>query len=213
MAKRPKTSRKMSAPRAGSRAGDTRRVPFLENLRSSFSALAATLAFISSALGVLVVYATNKGAFSDLLDDYYKYVYSDAEWTGAFNNFPEGSLDIASMNLSDTDVEIIIAAKHGKIGGAMAGKPVCKYGLPFDFILIEGETAFLGTKADVRAYDFVGGDKKILAEFSLRLDGVVLDVIPKTQHGMFGGAPLRIARHPDRTSDQAMDTLRGFCAR
>lgn len=213
MAKRPKTSKKMSAPHAGSRAGDAYRASFFDRVRSAFSTLTAIFAFISSVLGALVIYATNKGAFSELIDDYYKYVYSDTGWTGMFSNYPEGYVDMASMSLSDTDIKLVITVKHGRLGGAMASKAVCASGLQFDYVLIDGEIEIFGYGANITAFDFFGGHRKVLAEFHLRRDDILLDVFPKTPDTIFGAAPFRIARHPDMTPDEAMDTLRGFCAR
>ena len=213
MAKRPKASRKMSAPHAGSRAGDAYHASFFDRVRSAFNTLTAIFAFISSVLGALVIYATNKGAFSELIDDYYRYVYSDIEWTGMFNNFPEGYVDMASMSLSDTDIKLVMIAKQGRLSGVMAGKDVCASGLPFDYVLIDGETELLGYGAGITAFEFVGGHRKVLAEFHLRRDDILLDVFPKTPDTIFGAAPFRIARHPDMTPDEAMDSLRGFCAR
>lgn len=213
MAKRPKASRKMSAPKASSRTGDAYHASFFDKVRSAFNTLTAIFAFISSVLGALVIYATNKGAFSELIDDYYRYAYSDVGWTGMFNNFPEGYVDMASMNLSDTDMTLVMIAKHGKLDGVMAGKDVCASGLPFDYVLIDGETELFGYGADITAFEFVGGHRKVLAKFHLRRDGILLDVFPKMPGMIFGEVPFRIARHPDMTPDEAMDSLRGFCAR
>lgn len=213
MAKRPRTSRKMSALHAGSRAGDVYHASLFDRVRSAFNTLTAIFAFISSVLGALVIYATNKGAFSELIDDYYQYVYSDTAWTGMFNNFPEGYVDMASMNLSDTDIKLVITAKHGRLGGVIAGKAVCGLGLPFDYVLIDGQSDFLGSGADITVFEIFGGHRKVLAEFHLTRDDIMLDVFPKTPDTIFGAAPFRVARHPDMTSDEAMDTLRGFCAR
>ena len=79
----------------------------------------------------------------------------------------------------------------------------------FDYVLIEGKVS--GTKANILAFDMIGGSRKNLAKFNLTRDGIVLTVVPSEGAKAWLPQPVRIGLHPDETSDAAYKSLSGFC--
>lgn len=179
----------------------------------ALKAFTALVSFVAAVLGLLVLYANNKGAFADLTDDFYGWLYEDAAWTGLFNNFPEGYVDMASMGLSDTSMQIVMSAKRGKIDGAIAERSLCTVGFPHDYKLLRGEVNLLGRTADLVVWDVVGGHHRDYATLSASLEGVILNVEGGTKESRWPAVTaVRLGQHPSIGADTAMDALAGYCA-
>jgi hypothetical protein len=181
-------------------------------VKDSFTALTAVVSFVAAVLGVLVLYAGNKGLFEDLAKDFYSWLYEEQAWNGLFNNYPEGFVDMASMNLSDTTLQLVLTNQRGSIDGVMSEKRLCKVGFPHDFKLVRGHVSIFGKTASITIWDIEQGYPKDYAEFTLKRDGAILDVTPKNNSLWFGKNTLRIAQYPDVVPDQAMKNLNGFCS-
>lgn len=183
----------------------------INKIKDGFTALTAIVSFVAAVLGLLVLYANNKGAFSGLKDDFYVWLYKKDSWTGLFNNFPEGYVDMASMNLSDTDLQLVMVINGGRIDGVIADKKLCKIGFPNGYKLLTGDIGFLGNTAEIQAFDFEHGFLREYAKLAVKRDGVVLEVKAKKGSEWLLPQPIRIAQHPTTDTDTAMKELLKFC--
>ena len=188
-----------------------RKVTLFEWVREAFTALTAVVTFIAGVLGLLVLYATNKGLFADLSEDYYKWLYDEDAWTGLFNNYPEGVVDMPSMNLSDTNMQLVLTVHRGEIDGVMSEKRLCEVGFPHGYKLVKGQISALSGNASVTVWDIEQGYPKDYAEFNITREGVVVEVTPKSNSRWFGSETIRLAQHPYINPDKAMRNLFHFC--
>lgn len=184
---------------------------WVTRIKEGVTTLTAIVTFVAAIMGALVLYATNKGLFADLTKDVYSWLYEGDAWDGAFNNFPEGYIDMPAMKLSDTTMQLVLTNDRGTIDGVMAEKSFCKVGFPHDFKLVKGSVRVFGKSADITIYDYELGYPTNYAEFSVKRDGVVLEVTPKRNTQWFGQNTLRIALDPSQGRDEAMDRLDSFC--
>ncbi len=188
------------------------RVSWVVRMKESFTALTALVSFIAGILGILVLYANNKGAFADLKNDFYSWLYQEKAWTGLFNNFPEGYVDIASMNLSDTSLQLVIIVNDGNVDGVIADKKLCKVGFPYGYKLLKGNIGVLGNAANVQVFDYEAGFLREYAELKIKREGIVLEVEAKEGSKWLLPHPVRIAMHPETDADTGMESLLDFCA-
>src|SRR5690606_3567073 len=86
---------------------------------------------------------------------YLSWVKEDDEWTGRWTGHPEGYVDVESLNLSDSDSEIVIWAKQGRLDGTVASRELCRSFPLFNYVLLDG--AVSGDSAEVLVFDFVFG--------------------------------------------------------
>lgn len=184
---------------------------WINRIKDGFTAITAIISFVAAVLGLLVLYANNKGAFSEIKDDFYTWIYERDAWTGLFNNFPEGYVDMASMNLSDTDLQLVIAVNGGRIDGVIADKKLCKIGFPNGYKLLKGNIGFFGNTADVQAFDFEQGFIREYAKLEINREGVVLEVKAEKGSEWLLPQPIRIAQHPTTDTDAGMKGLLKFC--
>lgn len=198
-------------PSSLNKTSSTLEKPWVEKIKEGFTALTAIISFIAAALGLLVFYANNKGAFSELKDDFSTWIYKRDAWTGLFNNFPEGHIDMASMNLSESDLQLVILVNGGLIDGVIADKKLCKIGFPNGYKLLKGDIEFLGNTADVQAFDFEQGHLREYARLEIKREGVILEVTAKKGSEWLLPQPVRIAQHPTKNTDTGMKDLLKFC--
>ena len=187
-------------------------VSWVVRMKERFTALTALVSFIAAVLGILVLYANNKGAFADLKNDFYSWLYQEKAWTGLFNNFPEGYVDMASMNLSDTSLQLVIIVNDGNVDGVIADKKLCKVGFPHGYKLLKGDIGVFGNTANVQAFDFEAGFLREYAELKIKREGIVLEVEAREGSNWLLPHPVRIAMHPETDTDTGMESLHDFCA-
>lgn len=181
-------------------------------MKESFTAFTALVSFIAGVLGIFVLYANNKGAFADLKNDFYSWLYQEKAWTGLFSNFPEGYVDMSSMNLSDTSLQLVILVNDGNVDGVIADKKLCKVGFPNGYKLLKGDIGLLGNTANVQAYDYEAGFLREYAELKIKREGLVLEVEARDGSKWLLPHPVRIAMHPETDASSGMTSLLDFCA-
>ncbi|MBW8365309.1 MAG: hypothetical protein K0M39_12225 [Rhizobium sp.] len=133
----------------------------------------------------------------------------DQAWEGLWSASPEGYIDAEDMKLSDVDVKLHILAEHGRIGGEIATKSICRTIPMLDYLLLDGKVS--GDIATITAYDFIGGKRKDFFHFTAKRDGVVITVALKEGEQEWLPAPARIGLHPRRKGEDPYDQLTGTC--
>ncbi|MDD9177063.1 hypothetical protein ERW49_18930 [Aliivibrio finisterrensis] len=141
-------------------------------------------------------------------DQFHSWVKEDKEWTGHWSAFPEGTVDMADLNLSDVDLQITLRSTNGNIDGTIATKKICQDIPVFDFILLTGEVS--GNIAKVVAWDIIGGHRKEFATLTLSREGYVMTVIPNTGFTSWFPTTAKIARRPIDSDDPQPDAE--FCS-
>lgn len=97
-------------------------------------------------------------------------VYRTEIWTGIFDTFPEGVVDMNDLGISsfvDAALEIEVVERN-RLDGRVWWENSCDLGSPYKGLLLEGYIEIGGSSADVIVYDFRGGTR--LEFFSGRLD-------------------------------------------
>jgi hypothetical protein len=189
----------------------TQKKSIFNSIKDAFNALTAVISFIAAVLGLLVLYASNKGLFTDMTNDFYAWFYNEKEWTGAFNNYPEGYVDMASMELSDTSMQLVLTVNRGSIDGVMSDKRLCRVGFPHGYKLVEGKLSLFTDSGTITVWDIEQGYPKNYAQFDMTRKGVTIEVTPKKNSKWFGEETVKIAQHPTITPDQAMGRLFSYC--
>lgn len=148
---------------------------------------------------------------SKTISQFRSWVKEDSEWTGKWTAHPEGFADLADMQLSDVDLEIVIWATEGRIDGTIATKRLCKELPMFNYILLEGSV--FGNSAKVVAWDLVGGHRVDFARLTLERDGYLMAVTPIAGNKEWFPATARIARDPSAPEEKGkLDADHTFCA-
>ncbi len=124
-------------------------------------------------------------------------VYRTDIWTGIFDTFPEGYVDMVDMDIfSLVDAALEMEVVEGnRLDGRVWWKKSCDLGSPYTGLLLEGDISIGGSSADVIVYDFRGGHR--LDYFSGRLsnDGLLIHFSEfPSQSGLNGS---RIAHNPE----------------
>jgi hypothetical protein len=135
--------------------------------------------------------------------------YDDKAWTGVWSARPEGYVDSGDMKLSDTDLMLNLIVDHGKVGGDLSTKAICKINPMFDYLMLEGDIS--GDTATITAFDFIGGKRENFFRFTAKREGVVMNVELKEGFIDWIPRPVRIARHPDEGEDPYAN-MPGLCA-
>jgi len=99
---------------------------------------------------------------------------------------------------------------HGRIGGEIAMKTICRVTPMLDYYLLDGNVS--GDTATITAFEFFGGERKNLFRFTAKREGVVLNV--SLIEGMPEWLPVsaRIGLHPERDGVDPYDQLTGTCS-
>ena len=148
---------------------------------------------------------------SKTISQFRSWVKEDSDWTGRWTAHPEGFVDLADMQLSNVDLEIIIWATEGRIDGTIATKRLCKELPIFNYILLEGSV--FGNSAKVTAWDIVGGHRVEFARLTLERDGYLMTVTPTAGNKEWFPVSARIARDPSAPEEKdKLDADHTYCA-
>lgn len=124
-------------------------------------------------------------------------IYHPADWSGIFDTFPEGIVDMNDLGIfSPGDAALEIEAVDGNIlDGRIWWDKSCESGTPYTGVLITGHIDFGGSKAHVEVYDFIGGHRIQFFEGKLMNDGLIMEFTDfPTQTGLNGS---RIVKNPE----------------
>ncbi len=102
------------------------------------------------------------GEWQKTLDAFLVWYYDDEKWTGAWSSREEG--DIHDYKQADLPLKLTIESKQGKVFGEMFNISVCELNPMFPPVLVEG--AIRGGNLVASAFVYVGGERKLLYEFS-----------------------------------------------
>lgn len=148
--------------------------------------------------------------FARVSGKFLSWYYEDQAWEGLWSANPEGYVDFEDMKLSDVDIKLHLLAEHGRIGGEITMKSICRVVPMFDYLMLEGKVS--GDTATITAFDFIGGERKNFFQFSAKRDGVVMTVSPEEGAGEWlPPLPVRIGLHPFQESEDPYDQLTGTC--
>ena len=148
--------------------------------------------------------------FERVSGKFLSWYYEDQAWTGLWSANPEGYVDSVEMKLSDVDIKLHLLSEHGRIGGEISMKSICRVVPMFDYLLLEGKIS--GDIATITAFDFIGGERKNFFRFSAKRDGVVITVAPgEGAQEWLPAVPERIGLHPSREGEVPYDHLTGTC--
>lgn len=148
--------------------------------------------------------------FERVSGKFLSWYYEDQAWAGLWSANPEGYVDSVEMKLSDVDIKLHLLTEHGRIGGEISMKSICRVVPMFDYLLLEGKIS--GDIATITAFDFIGGERKNFFRFSAKRDGVVITVAPgEGVQEWLPAVPVRIGLHPSREGEDPYDQLTGTC--
>lgn len=146
--------------------------------------------------------------FERVSGKFLSWYYKDQAWMGLWSATPEGYVDTGDMKLSDVDIKLHLVAEHGRIGGEIAMKSICRVIPMFDYLLLEGKVS--GDTAAITAFDFIGGKRKNFFRFTAKRDGVVITVSPKEgAQEWLPPAPARVGLHPLGDGEDPYNQLTG----
>lgn len=123
--------------------------------------------------GQLVDFKTNLPEASNYINNI---VYSPEAWTGTFDKFPEGFVDMSSFGIStDVDAALEIEVVRGNhLDGRIWWQGSCDFGGPYSGLLLEGKIKLGGSSADVIIWELVGGNRVNIAQGLLEIDGLLI---------------------------------------
>ena len=144
-------------------------------------------------------------AFLRMRDSLLGWYYDDASWSGRWSSNPQTYVNVEDMQLADVDLRLEIYSKNGQIDGTIATRKICAAIPLFNFVLISG--SIKGNRAEIVAFDTIGGRNQDFAKLTLERDGVILIVTPN--EGEIGWFPsrARIARHSDSDQDKEFNEM------
>jgi len=148
------------------------------------------------------------GEYQRVSGQFLTWYYEDREWEGLWSASPEGYVDIGDMKLSDVDIKLHLAVEHGRIGGEIATKAICRAVPMFDYLLLEGQIS--GNTATVTAFDFIGGERKNFFRFTVQRDGAVIAISLKEGSPEWLPPAARIGLHPG--NEDPYKSLTGTCS-
>lgn len=127
----------------------------------------------------------------------YALIYSPENWSGVFDTFPEGNVDMNDMAIvSPVNAALEIEVVDGNlIDGRVWWDKSCDFGSQYQGLLIEGRIQLGGSRADVRILDFIGGHKIIFLEGQLKNDGTILEFAKFPEYSGLNGS--RIAKNSE----------------
>lgn len=160
----------------------------------SVAALALLLTNINS---ILSNARALPGEWRKTSDQFFEWYGEYDAWKGHWTNYPEGLVDMAELNLSNEDFRIDIdESGHGKIAGTIETKGICEKTAILEELLIDGSISTAGW-AEIEAFDFIGGYRRVFATLNLRRDGMVMTVIPNDDPAGLFSKESRIALDPN----------------
>ena len=118
--------------------------------------------------------------FEKNLPEAYDYVtsivYSSEAWTGTFDKYPEGLVDMASLGIStNVDAALELEVVEGnRLDGRIWWQGSCAFGSPYSGLLLDGHIKLGGSSAEVVIWELVGGHRVDLAHGLLEIDGIMI---------------------------------------
>lgn len=119
--------------------------------------------------------------FEKNLPEAYEYVtsivYNSEAWTGTFDKYPEGLVDMASLGISsNVNAALEIEVVEGRrLDGRVWWKGSCGFGSPYSGLLLDGQIRLGGSSAEVVIWELVGGHRVDIAHGFLEFDGIMIE--------------------------------------
>lgn len=107
------------------------------------------------------------GELQKTLDAFLSWHYDDEKWTGTWSSREEGHID--DYKQAELPLKLSIESRHGKVLGEMFNRAVCELNPMLPPVLIEG--AIRRDKLVAYAFAYVGGERRLLYEFSGKQSG------------------------------------------
>lgn len=172
----------------------------------------AILAIIAWTANDSVIHLQNiqalPGELSKTKDQFLSWYHNDQSWTGLWSNFPEGILDMKRLNLSDTEIKIIIHSKQGVIEGVISSKESCAKFPLLRYVLLEGRVDFLRPKATIIAHDVIRGDNIFFGRMLASIDkDQVMTIEFQDDPSLLFPKTIRLAKTPNLSADDAYKQL------
>ncbi|MEO0893341.1 MAG: hypothetical protein AAFY35_12155 [Pseudomonadota bacterium] len=104
-------------------------------------------------------------------------VYRTQFWSGKFDRYPEGQVDMNSLGIEtkvDAALEIEVVG-ISRINGRVWWQGSCAFGGPYSGLLLDGQIKMGGSYAEVTIWELVGGRRVDLANGTLMRDGQVVE--------------------------------------
>lgn len=136
-------------------------------------------------------------------DQFSSWYYQDAVWSGRWINNPEGYVDGADLNLSSERMAVDMNVTQGIIDGTISTPQICDSFPFFDSLLIRGKVNATRSSARVVVWDVFEGHRRDVAAVDLKLDGLVMTVVPKEGSVTLFPAKARIAIDPSEPTSEA----------
>lgn len=124
-------------------------------------------------------------------------LYQTSQWTGIFDAFPEGVVDVNDMDISSAvEAALEIEVADGNLTeGRIWWNGSCSLGMPYQGILIEGRIRMGGSRANVQIYDFIGGRRVLFMSGQLKNDGLIIEFTDFPEKSGLNGS--RVAQNPE----------------
>lgn len=103
-------------------------------------------------------------------------VYRTDIWPGIFDTFPEGIVNMNDLEISSiVDAALEIEVVEGnRLDGRVWWEKSCELGSPYQGLLLEGYIRIGGASADVKIFDFLGGQRVDFFSGRLENDGLLV---------------------------------------
>lgn len=103
-------------------------------------------------------------------------IYSPDAWTGTFDKYPEGLVDMSLLGIStNVNAALQIEVVEGNhLDGRIWWQGSCAFGGPYSGLLLEGKIKLGGSSADVTIWELVGGHRVDIAQGLLKVDGIMI---------------------------------------
>ncbi|MBB5882956.1 hypothetical protein GGR74_004206 [Xanthomonas arboricola] len=139
------------------------------------------------------------------------WLHEDEEWNGYWSASSEGYINSSEMDLSNSDLVLILSASNGALSGTVASKSICRAIPLFNYNLVDGKISITGNTANILIYDYIGGRKVELESLQLRRDGVVIEAVSRGGLLQMPVSPVRIARRPHDSKDENLEPDHQYC--
>ncbi|WP_461478957.1 hypothetical protein [Pararhodobacter aggregans] len=146
----------------------------------TFKRLSSVLAIVCSLMLAVLLLPGRIVDFEQSFPRAYFYitnlVYRSEAWTGVFDRYPEGVVDMASLGIStNVDAALEIEVVEGnRIDGRIWWQGSCESGSPYSGLLLDGRIELGGRAAQVAIWEMVGGHRIQFATGILELDNQMI---------------------------------------
>lgn len=169
----------------------------MSKIKILYTALGAAFAFAIAVLLLPEKIIGFKNYFPEAREYIYSFLYKPEAWTGVFDKYPEGLVDMASLGIStDVDAALELDVVEGnRLDGRIWWLGSCSFGGPYSGLLIDGRINAGGSSAEVTIWELVGGYRKDLAHGVLEINGIMITFGNFPQNLGLNGS--RIAKNPE----------------